>query len=147
MTLDDIAAAVRARCVATASFTAALPGGAWLDRGPEEPAGDYAVFTLERAGEPEFDSSGTYLQDWTLRMVAYTVAGKVGSGTPQAAQLAMVAAINPLPTSWTSLRDGRVNICLPAGYDGKHEPTLREGKDVFAAAGQWKLLVEGNHAP
>jgi hypothetical protein len=59
----------------------------------------------------------------------------------------MAAAINPGPTSWDALRAGRVNVCLPRGYDGKHESQLREGKDVFAAAGQWHLLIEGSLSP
>ncbi len=144
VTLDDIAAGVRSRCTALAQFATALPGGLWLDRGPDTPTGDYAIFTLERAGEPEFDSAGEYLQPWTLRMVGYTVQGLTGGSTPQQVQLAMDAAITPGPTSWDDLRAGNVNCCLPQGYDGKHESRLREGKDVFAGAGQWALLIEGN---
>jgi hypothetical protein len=138
---------VTARALASADFTAALPGKAWLDRGPDEPDGAYAIFTLEKDGEPEFESDGTYLQGYTLRMAAYTVAGRENTATPQEAQLAMVAALNANPTTWDALRDGRVNVCLPRGYDGKHAPELREGKDVFAAAGQWHLLIEGNIEP
>ncbi len=141
VTLDDIAAAGKARTLATPAFTAALPGKAWFSEGPDTPEGAYAVFTLETDGEPEWESSGTYLQGYTLRMVAYTSQG--GAVTPQEAQLAMAAALNPNPTGWDALRAGRVNICLPRGYDGKHAPELRQGKDVFAAAGQWHLLVEG----
>ncbi len=147
ITLDDIAAAIVARYAASAELVAALPGKVWLDRAPDEPAGDYAVFALERAGTPEWESDGTYLAPWTLRMVAYTVQGRTGGSTPQQVQLAMAAAYNANPTSWTALRDGRVNCCLPDGYDGKHAPNLRAGKDVFAAAGQWRLLLEGNRTP
>lgn len=153
VTLDDISAAVKARCAASSEFAAALPGGLWLDRGPDAPAGDYAIMTLERAGQPEWDSGGVYLQDWTLRIVTYVVLGlrpdretplEAADANPaQAAQLALAAAINPNPTSWDALRAGSVNCCLPQGYDGKHEPELRESKDVFAAAGQWGLLIEG----
>jgi hypothetical protein len=153
VTLDDIAAAVIARCAASSEFAAALPGGAHLDRGPDQPAGAYAVMTLERDGDPEWDSGGVYLQGYTLRMVAYTVQGLRGDNatpqqasdvrSPQAAQLALAAALNVNPTAWDALRDGRVNVCLPRGYDGKHAPELREGRDVFAAAAQWHLLIEG----
>ncbi len=142
VTLDDIAAAVKTRC-GVAAFTEALPGGLWLDRGPEEPTGDYAVFTLEIDGEAEWFSDSSYLQGYKLRMVAYTVQGSAGS-TPQAAQLAMAAAVKGSgPTGWAALREGRVNIVLPRGYDGKHEERLREGRDVFAGAGQWFMLIEG----
>jgi hypothetical protein len=103
------------------------------------------VFTLEKDGEPEFDSAGEYLQGYVLRMAAYTRQGD--TTTAQAAQLAMAAAMNSGPTSWDALRDGRVNVCLPRSYDGKHAPELREGRDVFAAAGQWWMLIEGNLAP
>lgn len=147
VTLDDIAAAVIARCAASTAFTVALPGKAWLDRGPDTPAGAYAIFTLERDGEPEWFSDGSYLQGFTLRMVAYTVQGLVVASTPQSAALGMADALNKTPTTWDALRDGKVNICLPRSYDGKHEPQLRGGKDVFAAAGQWHMLIEGNREP
>jgi hypothetical protein len=155
VTLDDIVAAVVARCTASSAFAAALPGGLHHDRGPESPTGAWGLLALERAGEPEFESDGTYLQEWTLRIVAYTVQGLAADysqpqagavGASQAAQLALAAAMNTGPTTWAALRDGRVNVCLPRGYDGKHAPELREGKDVFAAAGQWSLLIEGNRA-
>lgn len=146
VTLDDIAAAVIARTAGSAAFRAALPGKAWLDRPPDNPAGAYAIFTLERDGTPEFFSDDTYLQGYTLRMAAYTVQA-IGTVTPQQAQLAMADAINPGPTAWSPLRDGVVNLCLPRGYDGKHDPELRQGKDVFSAAAQWSLTVEGNVAP
>jgi hypothetical protein len=138
---------VIARCSASAAFAAALPGKAWLDRGPDTPAGAYAIFTLERDGEPEWFSDGSYLQGFTLRMVAYTVQGLVVASTPQAVQLGMADALNKNPTTWDALRDGRVNCGLPASYDGKHEPQLRGGKDVFAAAGQWRMLIDGNLNP
>lgn len=141
--MDDIATAVKARCDASAEFAAALPGGLHQDRGPDQPAGAYAVFALTLEGDAEWFSDGSYLQGHTLRMTAYTTLGKTGEPTPQAVQLAMAAALNPGPTEWDALRDGGVNVCLPKGYDGKHDPALREGKDVFAAAGQWHLLIEG----
>ena len=81
------------------------------------------------------------------RATAYAVQALEGGATPQAAQLAMAAAINPAPTAWAPLRAGAVNLCLPRGYDGKHAPELRQGQDVFAAAAQWRLIVEGNIAP
>ncbi len=146
VTLDDIAAAVLARCRQAPAFTAALPGGAFLDRGPDNPGGAYAVFTFEHEGEAEWISDGTYLQGFTLRMVAYTVQGTETS-SPQQAQLGMSAALNPQGFPWAALRAGTINIALPRGYDGKYAPELRGGKDVFAAAGQWHLLIEGNLAP
>lgn len=146
ITLDDLAKVIVDRYTASAELVAALPGKVWLDRAPDEPAGDYAVFTLERAGSSEWESDGTYLAPWTLRVVAYTVQGRTGGSTPQQVQLALAAAYNADPTGWAALRAGRVNCCLPDGYDGKHAPNLREGRDVFAAAGQWQLTVEGNRA-
>lgn len=151
ITLDDLAAAVVARCAASAAFTAALPGGAWLDRGEDEPTGAYAVFTLALEGEPEWFSDGSYLRSYTLRMAAYTAQGVAPTAdpaqsqpsSPQAVQLAMADALNPGPTSWPALRAGSVNICLPRGYDGRHSEKLRGGKDVFVAAGQWMITVEG----
>lgn len=143
VTLDDIATAVKARCDASADFRAALPGGLHQDRGPDQPSGAYAVFTLALEGEPEWFSDGSYLQGYVLRLTAYTTLGKTDEPTPQQVQLAMVAALNGSPATWDALRDGSVNICLPRGYDGKHDPQLREGKDVFAAADQWHLLIEG----
>lgn len=144
ITFDDIAAAVKARCDAAAEFAAALPGKAWPDRGPDAPAGVYAVFGVERAGDPEFASDGSYLQPFSLRMAAYS---PVGTADPQAAQRAMAAAINPDPTAWNALRDGKVVHCLPRGYDGKFAPELRSAADVFVSAAQWELLIEGNLEP
>lgn len=140
ITLDDLAAGVRDRAAAAPEIAAALPGGLFLDRGPERPAGAYAVFTLERAGDPEWFSDGSYLQAFTLRVVAYTSQDR---GTPAAAQLALAAAFNPQPTPWAALRKGRVLSGMPQGYDGRHAPDLREGLDVFAGAGQWRLVVDG----
>lgn len=142
-TLDDIAAGVVARCAASAVFTAALPGKAWLDRGPDQPAGDYAIFTLVPDGSAQMHSDGSYLQEYTLRMVTYTTQG-TGSSTAQAKQLGMADAIAKNPTTWAALRAGRVMQCLPRSYDGKHELQLRGGKDVFACAGQWALTIDGS---
>ncbi len=144
ITLDDLAAGVKARCAAAAEFAAALPGGAWHDRGPDAPAGNYAVFKLELAGEPEFDSSGAYLQGYTLRVAAYSYLGESPATAPQATQLALASALNAGPSSWAALRAGRVMSCLPKGYDGEHADRLREGRDVFASAGQWSLIVDGS---
>lgn len=152
ITLDDLAAAVVARFAASADFAAALPGGCHHDRGPDAPGGAYAVFTLALDGEPEWFSDGSYLQGYTLRVACYTPQGLRADYTPaqpgdgaaaQAAQLALAAALNPGPTTWAPLRAGRVNVCLPRGYDGKHAPELRSGKDVFVSAGQWHLIIEG----
>jgi hypothetical protein len=145
--LDDLCAAVLARTQGAPAFALALPGGAWLDRGPDTPTGAYAIFSFERSGDPEWISDGTYLADFTLRIVAYAPQGATPASTPQAAQQAMAAAINVNPTAWAPLRAGFVNLCLPMGYDGKHDPSLRQGKDVFAAAGQWKMTIEGNLSP
>ena len=145
VTLDDLAEAVTARFAASGDCAAALPGGIHLDRGPDPPAGDYAVFRLELDGEPEWFSDGGYLQGYTLRIAAYTVQGREGSNTPGGVQRALAACFNANPTTWAALGDGAgsVNVCLPRGYDGKHDPELRAGKDVFQSAGQWHLLIEG----
>lgn len=139
ITVDDIAAAVASRCGST--FNATLTGKAWFGRADENAGYPYAVFTIERAGEAEFMSDGSYLQEWTVRMGAYT---EQGVSDPNAAQQAMSAAMNADPTDWDSLRDGRVVHCLPQGFDGKFAPQLRRARDVFLSGGQWKLLVEGN---
>lgn len=144
ITLDDLAAAVKSRLDAAPAVANALPGGTYFDRGPDQPAGAYAVFTLEREGETEWFSDGSYLQGYVLRVACYTCQGR---GDPAAAQLALAAALNPQPVPWATLRAGVVMSCLPRGYDGKHAPDLREGKDVFAAAGQWALIVDGNRTP
>jgi hypothetical protein len=99
--------------------------------------------TIEREGDAEWFSDGSYLQGYALRVVCYAANGRAAGETPQAAQLALAAALNPGPTTWDALRAGRVNLCLPRGYDGRHAPELREGRDVYAAAGQWALTIEG----
>lgn len=144
VTFDDIAAAVIARCTASSAFTTAIPGKAWLERVDENAAGVYALFGIERAGEPEIESSGTYLQRFMLRMAAYS---DIRTANPQTAQLAMADAINTGPTDWDPLRDGKIVHCLPRGYDGQFDPTLRQASDVFVSGSQWELLVEGNLEP
>ncbi|HEY1191552.1 MAG TPA: hypothetical protein VGE74_28225 [Gemmata sp.] len=140
VTFDDLAAAVVSRCSGSSAFTTAIPGGAWLERADESATAPYAVFGIEREGQPEFQSDGTYIQGFTIRMAVYS-----GSGTdPNAAQLGMAAALNTDPTDWDSLRDGRVMHCLPRGYDGRFDPRLRSAKDVFVSGAQWSLLVDGN---
>jgi len=142
ITVDDIAAAVLAKCGAT--FETAVPGGAWFLRADENAAEPYAVFAVERAGSPEWVSDGSYLQRFTLRLGVYTSQGVTD---PQAVQLASAAALNPTPTGWATLRDGKVIECLPDGFDGRFQPVLRRARDVFVSGGQWSLLVEGNRSP
>jgi hypothetical protein len=139
ITIDDLAAAVGDRCGST--FNATVTGKAWYARADENAATPYAVFTIERVGEPEYMSDGSYLQEFMVRMGAYTDQGVTD---PNTVQQAMSVAMNAGPTSWNSLRDGRIVHCLPQGFDGKFAPQLRRGRDVFLAGGQWKLLVEGN---
>lgn len=141
VTFDDIAAAIVARCNASSDFTTAVPGKAWLDRAGEIDSVPYAVFQIERTGNPEFESDGSYIQEFTIRMAVYS---DVSATDPNAAQLAMADAINSNPTTWTALRDGNVMHCLPRGYDGKFDPTLRNSKDLFVSGAQWSMLVEGN---
>ena len=140
VTLDDIAAAVRARCDGSAPFTSAVPGKAWHERVEEGAAAPYALFNIERDGQPEFQSDGSFVQAYTVRMAVYSDA----DAGPQAAQLAMAAALNADPTGWAPLRAGSVMHCLPRGYDGKFDPKLRAAQDVFVSGGQWALLIEGN---
>lgn len=142
ITLDDIAAGVLARLGAT--FEESVPGKAWFKRADENAAVPYAVFTVDRAGPAEWRSDGSYLQPWTLRVGVYTAQGAT---VPQAAQAAMAAALNPDPTAWPDLRDGKVFECLPEGFDGEFSPVLRDARDVFVSAGQWGLIVAGNLAP
>jgi hypothetical protein len=139
ITVDDIAEAVAARC--GTAFQAVVTGKAWFARADEAAATPYAVFTVERAGDAEFCSDGSYLQEWTVRMGAYT---EQGATPPNNVQLAMAAALQADPTGWDALRDGRVLHCLPQGFDGRFAPQLRHARDVFISGGQWKLLVEGN---
>lgn len=139
VTIDDIAAGVFDRT--GGAFLTAIPGKAWFGRVDENAASPYAVFGIERGGPPEFFSDGSYLQEWTLRMGAYT---DQGVQDPNAVQLAIATAINTDPTSWSALREGRVLHCLPQGWDGRFAPELRHARDVFVAGGQWTLLIEGN---
>lgn len=140
VTLDDIAAAIVARCGASSAFTTAVPGKAWLERVDETAEAPYALFSIERDGQPEFQSDGSYMQAFTIRMAVYSDAG----AGPQAVQLAMASALNADPTGWAPLRDGNVMHCLPRGYDGKFDPKLRAAKDVFVSGGQWSMLIDGN---
>lgn len=141
ITADDIAAAVLARLGTT--FQATVTGKAWYARADEAAAAPYAVFTLDRAGDPEWFSDGSYLQPWALRLGVYT---EQGVTVPHDAQLAAATALNAGPTNWTALRDGTVFECLPQGFDGKFAPQLRRAKDVFVSGGQWRLVVSGNRA-
>lgn len=139
ITVDDLAEAVADRC--GTPFQAVVTGKAWYGRAGEATATPYAVFTIERAGDAEFMSDGSYLQEWIVRMGAYTEQGET---PPNDVQRAMSVAMNAGPTAWDALRDGHVLHCLPQGFDGKFAPQLRRAADVFISGGQWKLLVEGN---
>lgn len=139
VTGDDLAVAILARCDAT--FQIAVPGKAWYLRADENAATPYSVFGIERAGEPEWQSDGSYLQEFAARMAAYS---EQGAGVdPNVIQLAMAVAMNTAPTGWSALRAGRVLHCLPRGYDGRFAPQLRQSRDVFVSGAQWALLVEG----
>lgn len=144
VTLDDVAEVVKARCAAAPRFAAALPGGAWFGRGPDEPAGNYAVFTLAAEGDAAVESDGSFTQTYGLRIGAYSYQGAAEATSSAAAQLALAAALGADPTDWDALRDGRVMHCLPRGFDGKFDPAQRDGRDVFVSGGRWALLIEGN---
>jgi len=135
ITADDIAAAVGAKLGATAA------GGAWFLRAAESADSPYEVFSVDRRGEPEFESDGSYLQEWTVRAAAYSDQG--AGADPNDVQLAMAGAMSADPTGWPALRDGAVLHCLPDGFDGQFSPTLRRARDTFVAGGQWRLLVSG----
>ena len=114
----------------------------WFRRPPNTPPGfPYSVFLLEPAGEDEFNSDGSYLQTYTLRISSYY---RQGTDPPNAAPLALVAAINTAPTVWTALRAGTVLHCLPGAWDGKFDDHLRQGAGVFVPVGQWEMLVNGD---
>lgn len=144
-TVDDIAAAVVSRLEGNAEVAAALPGGCWYGRADEQaPAGAYAVFALETAGEAEWYSDGTFTCPYTLRVAAYSAQG---TGDATAIQRALAGALSVGPTGWGDLEQGRVLHCLARGYDGKFSPTLRSAADVFVSGAQWALLIEGDTEP
>lgn len=126
------------------AFAAANPGGVWYARAEEGIPYPYSVFGVERAGPPEWVSDGSYTQPWTVRVAVYTATGEAD---PQAGQLGVGNALNTDPTAWYALRDGVVMEVLPEGFDGEFSPTLARSQDVFAAGGQWALIVEGNREP
>lgn len=141
-TVDDIAAAVISRLEGSAAVLTALPGGCWNGRADEEaPAGAYAVFALEREGEPEWYSDSTFTAQYTLRIAAYSAQG---SGDATAIQRALAEALSANPNDWGDLEQGRVLHCLARGYDGKFSPTLRSAADVFVSGAQWALMIEGD---
>lgn len=144
-TADDIAAAIVNRLEGSAAVLTALPGGCWYGRADEQaPAGAYAVFALEIAGDAEWYSDGTFTCPYTLRVAAYSAQG---SGDATAIQRALAEALSTSPTDWGDLEQGRVLHCLPRGYDGKFSPTPRSAADVFVSGAQWSLLIEGDTEP
>jgi hypothetical protein len=143
VTIDDIAVAVSTVLKANSGFTTAVPGKAWLDRAPDSvPGYPYAVYAITAKDEADHSSDGTYTQTLTLRLGVYT---KQGSGTPNAAQIAVSSCLNGNPTGLLSLREGsgKVLHVLPAMWDGKFDPKLVQGADIFVARGQWEILIEG----
>lgn len=143
-TVDDIAAAVVNRLEGSAAVLAALPGGCWNGRADEQSEGAYAVFALEREGDPEWYSDGTFTATYVLRVAAYTAQE---SGDATAVQRALADALSVDLTEWGDLEAGRVLHCLPRGYDGKFSPVLRSARDVFVSGAQWALLIEGDTEP
>jgi len=141
VTLDDIAAAFKARFAASPRFAAAVPGGGWLDGfTPDTPdAYPYAVLTLTTTGV-EYRSDRAELIDVKADLAAYCPVGAAGVD-PGAVQLAMSDAVDANPTAWPPLPAGEVLHGLPLGYDGKAAADRREGRDVLVVAGHWRLKV------
>jgi len=142
VTLDDLAAAVKARFDAGTDYKAAAPGGMWFGRANEGAAVPYGVFTLEAEGPAQRLTDGTMVQNYALRVGVYSDQGVTD---PQAIQLGMAKAL-PV-TGWVDLRDGKVVHCLPRPFTGKFDPQLRSARDVFLSQGQWLIQVAGATTP
>jgi hypothetical protein len=149
ITLDDVAALVHTRLYGAADGTAALPGGHWYERGPDEPVGyPYDVFTIE-AGRAEQFSDSTYLQTFTIRVGGYCPVGHTGADVEGVARVFKDALATDLAVS--DLREAplrnpteKVLHCRVVADEGEYDRELREGRDVFAAGLTVEMVFQGD---
>lgn len=149
VTVDDIAAVVKARLAAVPGQDATCPGGHWFDRGPDEPSGyPYDVFEVE-AGAVEQFSGAAYLQKFTVTLAGYCPVGGTGVDVQAVEKLFHDALVSEEATAAlraTALRNATEKVLHAKTLrdSGEYEETLREGRDVFAAGLVAEVLVQGD---
>lgn len=151
VTVDDVAGALKTRLAATSGYTAAIPGGTWLDRGPDAPAGyPYLVLKIE-PGEAELFSGSASLQPFTVTLAAYCPVGASGVNVATVEQVlntAMASQAGNAALQAANLRNAGDKIlhCLPVRPGGKYDLTMREGRDVFAVGLTVSVLCESDRS-
>lgn len=150
VTTDDVAAVVNGRLGAEASFVAAVPGGAFFGRGPDTPdAYPYGVFRVEEAAPAKVYSGSAYTQAFRVNVGVFVPDGQAGSD-PAAVEQALFAALGTAAAQTaaqaSALRNAgeRVLHCKPLAPDGKFDPALLGGRDVFLCGLTVEVLVQGN---
>jgi len=147
----DVGKAVETRLSALPAFAAAVPGGAYLDRGPDEPtAYPYEVHKVERSGDAEVTSGAAYVQAFRVTLVAYCPVPAADAVAPAAVGAALFAATcsadGQAALKATPLRNPgeRVLHCRPLAPSGRFDQSLRQGKDVFVCGLEVEILVQGD---
>lgn len=148
VTPDDVAKVVLDRLAAVTSSSTICPGGHWFDRGPDDPAGyPYDVFRVE-AGPARIVSEFYCFQSWTIRLAGYAPVGETGVTVANVEKLFLDALITDAANTAlraVSLRNTGEAVIhgLQSAAEGRYDPTLREGRDVFVAGLTAELLVMG----
>lgn len=149
VTIDDVAGVVKARFAAVAAFATAVPGGAWLGRGPDTPdAYPYEVHQIE-AERPELFGGSIFIQKFLVRSAIYAPVGASGvdpQAVQQATNTALCSDAANTAVQAASLRNATdlVLHARPAAVKGEFAPTLREGRDVFVCGTTAEILVQSD---
>jgi hypothetical protein len=138
---------------ANVPFGAALPGGAWLDRGPDTPTGyPYAVYRVE-AQPTDLAFDDAYLGRFTCTIAAYVPLDATAPprDTPDVQQAIFTALVTD------SANDAFMGLALrnptegiraskTKNPEGKYDPTMRNGRDVFMSGLTWEITVQGDRS-
>lgn len=147
ITPDDVGKLIGDRTEDVSNYAAAVPGGTFFDRGPDDPAAyPYMIFKLE-FGELVTTSGPLSTQNVRVRAATYSAPG---AGNPQTVALALFECFGTqaanLAIIGTAMRNGNDKplSCRPAISRGEFDKTLRNGQDVFLCGLTFDILFQGD---
>jgi len=149
VTVDDIAGAVGGRLAATAGWSAAVPGGVHLGRGPDSPT-DYPYAVVDVVpSDAEVFSGDISLQRFEVRVGVYCPSGDPAGGAKTAGELlnlALASSAGNAAMQASALRNANDKIlhCLPRRPEGDFADPLRGGRDVWRAGVVTDVLTQSD---
>lgn len=141
----DVLQAVKVRWTGDRTLAELVPGGLHFEQPPLTRDGRVLLGPWARIeiteGAPEFNSSATYVQPFTLQVSVWTEAGGVDAGKVAAALDLLFNRPNA-PEEWQVPGADRVLDLLPKPGSFKVDQVKREATDQLVTAKAWDLFVQ-----